>query len=131
MSRRFRIAYFAHAVRSDWNNGNAHFLRGLLRSLGQCGHQVEIFEPEDGWSIENLRQEEKGEQSLRQFEQVYPDLRVSTYVAADATGWGAADRWREALRGDGYRDYARVESAGACALPIGFAGGASVSPAVS
>jgi spore maturation protein CgeB len=98
MSRKFRIAYFAHAIRSDWNNGNAHFLRGLLRSLGQCGHEVEIFEPADGWSIENLREEAKGEQSLVQFEEAYPDLHVSTYGAADVTGSGAADRWREALR---------------------------------
>jgi spore maturation protein CgeB len=98
MSRRFRIAYFVHAVSSDWNNGNAHFLRGLLRSLGQCGHELEIFEPADGWSVENLRQEAKGEHSLRQFEEVYPDLNVSTYDAADVTGSGAADGWRETLR---------------------------------
>jgi spore maturation protein CgeB len=98
MSRKFRIAYFAHAVRSDWNNGNAHFLRGLLRSLAQCGHDVEIFEPEDGWSVENLRQEIQGEQSLRQFEDVYSDLHVSTYSAPDVIGSGAADRWRKALR---------------------------------
>ena len=98
MSRKFRIAYFAHAIRSDWNNGNAHFLRGLLRSLGQCGHEVEIFEPADGWSIENLRQEEKGEQSLRQFEETYPDLHVSTYSAADLNGADAAHRWRDTLR---------------------------------
>jgi len=98
MSRRFRIAYFAHAVRSDWNNGNAHFLRGVLRSLGQCGHEVEIFEPDDGWSIENLRQEKKGEQSLRQFADVYPDLRINTYRGEDLAGVGATTRWRNALR---------------------------------
>jgi spore maturation protein CgeB len=98
MSRKFRIAYFAHAIRSDWNNGNAHFLRGLLQSLRQCGNEVEIFEPADGWSIENLRQEEKGDQSLRQFEDTYPDLHASTYSAADLDGAGAAHRWRNTLR---------------------------------
>jgi spore maturation protein CgeB len=98
MSRNFQIAYFAHAIRSDWNNGNAHFLRGLLRSLGRCGHEVKIFEPENGWSIENLRQEEKGEQSLRQFSEVYPDLHVNTYRAQELTDAGAAQRWREGLR---------------------------------
>jgi spore maturation protein CgeB len=97
MSRKFRIAYFAHAVRSDWNNGNAHFLRGLLRSMGQCGHRVEIFEPEDGWSIENLRHEEKGRDALRQVEKVYPDLRVNTYSTADICGSGSDGRWRETL----------------------------------
>lgn len=79
MSHSFRIAYFAHAVRSDWNNGNAHFLRGLLRSLGECGHEVSIFEPEDGWSITNLRAEPKGEESLRGFSAAYPALRVTPY----------------------------------------------------
>lgn len=98
MSRKFQIAYFAHAVRSDWNNGNAHFLRGLLRSLGQCGHQVTIFEPEDGWSIQNLRHEKNGEQSLRQFSEVYPDLHVSPYPGSELTGAAAAQQWREALR---------------------------------
>jgi spore maturation protein CgeB len=98
MSRRFRIAYFAHAIRSDWNNGNAHFLRGLLRSLGKCGHKVEIYEPEDGWSIENLRQENKGEESLEQFSEVYPDLLVKTYRTEDLSGSGAAAHWRMALR---------------------------------
>jgi spore maturation protein CgeB len=98
MSRRLRIAYFAHAVRSDWNNGNAHFLRGLLRGMCRYGHEVEIFEPEDGWSIENLCREMKGNDSLRQFEEVYPDLRVSTYGAADVRSLGNGHRWREALR---------------------------------
>ena len=98
MSRRLRIAYFAHAIRSDWNNGNAHFLRGLMRSMGQCGHEVEIFEPGDGWSIENLRQEEKGNDALRQFEAVYPDLRVRTYGVKDVHGAAVAERWRAILR---------------------------------
>lgn len=80
MPHRFRIAYFAHAIRSDWNNGNAHFLRGLLRALGQCGHEVTIFEPEDGWSISNLRGEPQGERSLRGFAATYPDLRVFPYT---------------------------------------------------
>ncbi|HEY1578227.1 MAG TPA: glycosyltransferase [Terracidiphilus sp.] len=98
MSRRFRIAYFAHAVRSDWNNGNAHFLRGLLRALGEYGHAVEIFEPEDGWSLENLKQEERGEESLRQFNEVYPDLHVRSYRASDVIGREGIDQWRRALR---------------------------------
>ena len=97
MSRRFRIAYFAHAVRSDWNNGNAHFLRGLLRSMGQCGHDVKIFEPEDGWSIKNLREEEKGRDALQQFEEMYPDLDVSTYNS-EACEPSAESGWRERLR---------------------------------
>jgi len=92
MSRKFRIAYFAHAIRSDWNNGNAHFLRGLLRSLGQCGHDLEIFEPEDGWSIENLRGEPHNKPSLRQFDEVYPDLNISSYNALDLANTNTTTR---------------------------------------
>ena len=55
MSASLRIAYFAHSLRSDWNNGNAHFLRGLLRHVGLLGHAVTVFEPETEWSLENLR----------------------------------------------------------------------------
>jgi len=98
MSRKFRIACFAHAVRSDWNNGNAHFLRGLLRSLGQCGHEVQIFEPDDGWSIENLRQEKNGERSLRQFSEIYPDLHVNLYQTSDLLEPASSTQWRETLR---------------------------------
>jgi spore maturation protein CgeB len=96
MSRKLRIAYFAHSLRSDWNNGNAHFLRGLLRGLGQLGHEVTIFEPGEGWSIVNLRQEPRGEQSLRQFSEVYPDLRVSLYEESQL---GDAGFWASALEG--------------------------------
>jgi spore maturation protein CgeB len=96
MSRKFRIAYFAHAIRSDWNNGNAHFLRGLLRSMGQMGHEVSIFEPENGWSIENLRLEERGRDALDQFAAVYPDLHIVAYAAVDQD---MRERWRSALRG--------------------------------
>lgn len=95
MSRKLRIAYLLHSLRSDWNNGNAHFLRGLLASLGELGHEVTAFEPESGWSIENLRQEPSGESSLRQFAQLYPDLRVALYPAFRVS---ERNDWRERLR---------------------------------
>ena len=98
MSRRFRIAYFAHAVRSDWNNGNAHFLRGLLRSMGACGHDVVIYEPEDGWSIQNLREEEKGQKSIEQFKTVYSDLCGCSYASDNLATREALRNWRDVLR---------------------------------
>src|SRR3954469_8005714 len=79
MPRKLRLAYFAHTLRSDWNNGNAHFLRGLMRALGRMGHEVVVLEPEAEWSIDNLRSEPEGEHSLRQFSETYPDIKVSTY----------------------------------------------------
>jgi spore maturation protein CgeB len=95
MSPSFRIAYFAHSISSDWNNGNAHFLRGLLRSMGKLGHEVTIFEPVDGWSVSNLRLE-GGENSLRYFAKNYPDLRVTPYSQTERI---SMTFWREALRG--------------------------------
>ena len=62
-----RIAYLAHSLRSDWNNGNAHFLRGLLAvHCSALGHTVEVLtSPSTGWSIEHLRSEDRSEaQSL-------------------------------------------------------------------
>jgi spore maturation protein CgeB len=94
MQDRFRIAYLAHTLRSDWNNGNAHFLRGLLRALGAAGHEVTAFEPAEGWSIDNLRSEVEGERSLTDFRRVYPDVRVKAYRGGEAD-----EVWRERLRG--------------------------------
>jgi len=91
VSRRLRIAYFAHSLRSDWNNGNAHFLRGLLREMGALGHDVIAFEPECGWSITNLLQEPCGSASIAQFESVYPDLHVRAYTAEAS---GESETWR-------------------------------------
>lgn len=83
MQPEFHIAYFAHTIRSDWNNGNAHFMRGLLRCLAERGHDVSVFEPEDGWSIRNLRAEENGERALLAFTLAYPEVRVNPYRAED------------------------------------------------
>ena len=95
MSRKLRIAYLAHSLRSDWNNGNANFLRGLMRSMVSLGHDVTVFEPAAEWSIDHLREEAQGERSLAQFEELYPELRISTYTRGQI-----ANRcfWLQALR---------------------------------
>lgn len=100
MPRKFRIAYLAHAIRSDWNNGNAHFLRGLLRALTRAGHDVVAFEPENDWSISNLRQEACGNDSLQDFGRKYPELRVFPYTpeeAGDGVFWEAQLRDTDAV----------------------------------
>ena len=74
-----RIVLFVHSVVSNWNNGNAHFLRGVARELIARGHQVVVYEPEDGWSRTNLLQEPAGAETIAAFEQVFPELRVVTY----------------------------------------------------
>jgi spore maturation protein CgeB len=94
--RKLRLAYFAHSLRSDWNNGNAHFLRGLMRALGAMGHEVVVFEPHRGWSAENLMSEPCGEDSLWQFAEVYPELKISEYGPSTITD---ETSWRNALAG--------------------------------
>jgi spore maturation protein CgeB len=44
---------FCHAFTSCWNNGNAHFLRGIARELLALNHEVTVYEPADGWSRSN------------------------------------------------------------------------------
>jgi len=65
-----RFIYFTQSLRSCWNNGNAHFLRGVLRELLARGHDVRSFEPEHGWSRMNMVHEG----GTDQFGQFYPDL---------------------------------------------------------
>ncbi len=94
MQANFRIAYLSHTLRSDWNNGNAHFLRGLLDNLRQLGHEVTAWEPSTEWSLENLLAEPNGQASLDQFAQLYPDLNVALYPAAEVTDVSA---WKKRL----------------------------------
>lgn len=77
------IAFFLHTLRSDWNNGNAHFLRGLTRELGMLGHTVKVFEPAENWSVENLRTEANGQASLDEFAATYPDIDLRLYDPTD------------------------------------------------
>lgn len=49
-----KIRLFYHSLLSDWNHGNAHFLRGVATELIASGHEVVIYEPADGWSLKNL-----------------------------------------------------------------------------
>ena len=77
------IAFFLHTLRSDWNNGNAHFLRGLARELGRLGHTVKVFELLDGWSYQNLLTEPNGQASLDQYAETYPDIDLRLYDPAD------------------------------------------------
>jgi spore maturation protein CgeB len=80
-----RFVIFCHSLVSDWNHGNAHFLRGVASDLVRRGHDVEVLEPLRGWSRTNLVTDH-GTAPLIAFERVYPVLRgVSrAYVDVDA-----------------------------------------------
>ena len=64
-----RVAFFYHSIVSDWNHGNAHFLRGVARELVARGHTVSVFEPRDGWSLRHLT-EQYGTKPLEEFRQI-------------------------------------------------------------
>ena len=74
-----RFALFYHSLVSDWNHGNAHFLRGVASELLARGHEVRVFEPEGGWSRHNLV-EEHGEAPIVAFRRAYPQLASTTYT---------------------------------------------------
>ena len=57
MSGKLSFRFFAHSWISDWNHGNAHFLRGLASELVNQGHEVRCYEERDGWSMRNLAEE--------------------------------------------------------------------------
>jgi len=73
-----RIALFCHSLVSDWNHGNAHFLRGVVRELLARGHRVRVFEPRDGWSRTNLVTQH-GLAPLQEFRKTFPELRSTLY----------------------------------------------------
>lgn len=73
-----RFVFFCHSVTSDWNNGNAHFQRGVVSELLSRGHAVTVFEPRDGWSAKNLI-EDAGPGAASAFERHYPNFDVQRY----------------------------------------------------
>jgi spore maturation protein CgeB len=73
-----KAVFFYHAFSSCWNNGNAHFLRGVTRELARLGHDVMVCEPRDGWSRVNALQD-GGEPILLEAASLVPGVRVHTY----------------------------------------------------
>jgi len=77
-----RVVVFCHSLMSDWNHGNAHFLRGIVTELGERGHDVAVFEPLDAWSRANLVKDQ-GQQAIDDVQRAFPRLRSAVY---DPTG---------------------------------------------
>lgn len=96
MSGPLRFRYFAHSWISDWNHGNAHFLRGLVRALQRLGHEVRCYEQYGSWSLTNLVDHEgdKAQQAIEQFRGEFPDLDVRLYQKDE----GLADALRLELK---------------------------------
>jgi spore maturation protein CgeB len=77
-----KVVIFCHSLVSDWNHGNAHFLRGVAAELIDRGHTVAVFEPRDGWSRHNLVGSE-GEAPVAAFHRHFPELTSTEYDLPD------------------------------------------------
>ena len=77
-----KIVMFYHSLLSDWNHGNAHFLRGVATELISRGNDVSVYEPQDSWSLRNLV-ESHGAEPLRRFRAAYPTLSSTRYDPRD------------------------------------------------
>ncbi|MGZ3217288.1 CgeB family protein [Paracoccus sp. T5] len=75
-----RFLFYTHSLVSDWNHGNAHFLRGVMRALNSRGHGTLALEPEDSWSRQNLIAD-GGQAALDDFARTFPDLRWQIHDA--------------------------------------------------
>ncbi len=85
MKQTLRIALFCHSLISDWNHGNAHFLRGLMRQLMRMGHQVRCYEELGSWSLTNLvKQEgERAIEAIDYFRRAYSELDIRFYKSSE------------------------------------------------
>jgi len=73
-----KFVLFCHSIVSDWNHGNAHFLRGICTELAARGHEVRVLEPEDSWSAHNLIRDQ-GEGAIARFHAAYPLIQSRRY----------------------------------------------------
>ncbi len=86
-----RVVIFCHSLLSDWNHGNAHFLRGVTTELALRGHDVRVYEPRDAWSAMNLVRDH-GERALYLSQKAYPFVRSQRYLPDDLDLDEALDR---------------------------------------
>ncbi|MBV9622376.1 MAG: glycosyltransferase [Acidobacteria bacterium] len=84
MTGLLNFRFFAHSWISDWNHGNAHFLRGLASQLVRRGHQVRCYEERNGWSMANLAREGAAPEALIEFRNAFPELDVRFYTVNEA-----------------------------------------------
>lgn len=76
-----RVVIFCQSLISDWNHGNAHFLRGIAGELQARGVEVAVYEPRDSWSLGNLLAD-AGVSAMAGFFRAYPTLHSTRYDPA-------------------------------------------------
>jgi spore maturation protein CgeB len=77
-----KIILFYHSLISDWNHGNAHFLRGICTELINLGHSIQVLEPKNGWSFSNMVKD-AGEKTVNGFFNHFPHLSTTFYSLED------------------------------------------------
>jgi spore maturation protein CgeB len=77
-----KFVLFYHSLISDWNHGNAHFLRGVVTELLDRGHEVDVYEPVNAWSMQNLIGD-YGYKAIDDFRRAFPHLRSIRYSLDD------------------------------------------------
>jgi spore maturation protein CgeB len=77
-----RVVILCHSLVSDWNHGNAHFLRGVCSELLARGSEVGVYEPRDAWSVRNLVAD-AGEAAVDAYREAYPLLSSTRYDSLD------------------------------------------------
>ena len=105
-----RVTIFCHSLLSDWNHGNAHFLRGICDDLIARGHEVQVYEPADAWSLANLVAEH-GQAPLDGFARAYPRLRSTRHELA-TLDLGAALEGSDLVLVHEWNDHALVRRIG-------------------
>lgn len=109
-----RIVLFYQSLISDWNHGNAHFLRGIASELLARGHEVQIYEPRNSWSVQNLIAEH-GTEPLIEFLYAYPELSSNRYDdldldhALDGADLVIVHEWNETELIEQIGEYRRVK----------------------
>jgi spore maturation protein CgeB len=97
MTGRISFRIFAHSWLSDWNHGNAHFLRGLARELVRMGIEVRCYEEMGSWSLTNLMREGAiASDAIEQFRREFPELDVRFYERGANLSQTLADELRGA-----------------------------------
>ncbi|HET6433088.1 CgeB family protein [Dyella sp.] len=89
-----RIVMFYHSLLSDWNHGNAHFLRGVVSELLRRGHRVDVYEPAGAWSVQNLLADQ-GVGPVEDFHRAYPGLTSHVYPPDPDTLEACLEVWLE------------------------------------
>ena len=76
-----KFVFYTHSLISDWNHGNAHFLRGVMRDLQRRGHEALALEPVDAWSRTSLINDQ-GSAAVERFKAAFPQHRCEIYGPA-------------------------------------------------